>query len=573
MNEEIYASYLRSGVSIPEQQDVAAQFTARTGERNCITGQHFCDESNGDSNHCSVVQGCLTYGLLPKRLQKNFPMDTATAPRSDTRRVTVVSNANHSIRTVAVLRINGSEVDQLIAVAANKLRLKKPKLMFDACGQTVAAGFNFSNLKEDDRIYISRGEPFVGLAKVATVACGGDVWLMANAADVDKDALAQLERTAQLPGVVRAVGYPDLCPGLRFPIGASFVVRNRIYPELIGSDIGCGMSAFKILAPIPSLERAAARLRGLDCAYAQADRVLEAHSLRSHPAHDKTLGTIGGGNHFAELLAVDRIETAAAFATLGLDIDSVILLVHSGSRSLGKAVLEEALAQNASDESRGLSFEQGTPAFETYMQQHSHACDWARLNRDLIAARFCAMLFDRDELAPDIIEWTREHAAHKIIDIHHNNVENAVPVTGNANFTSDSAGVWIHRKGAAPSDRGIVPIPGSRGALTYLVQARGSQERNAYSLPHGAGRKWTRSKALSTVSEKYKKDMASLERSRFSSIVICEDRRLLAEEAPEAYKNIEDVVADISGVADVVAVLKPLLTYKFRRDERNSSKN
>ncbi|KAJ3203570.1 hypothetical protein HDU82_006503 [Entophlyctis luteolus] len=61
MNEDIYASYLRSGVSITDQQDIASQFAAATNQGNCITDQHFCAECNGDYNHCSIAQGCLMY--------------------------------------------------------------------------------------------------------------------------------------------------------------------------------------------------------------------------------------------------------------------------------------------------------------------------------------------------------------------------------------------------------------------------------------------------------------------------------------------------------------------------------
>jgi release factor H-coupled RctB family protein len=124
---------------------------------------------------------------------------------------------------------------------------------------------------------------------------------------------------------------------------------------------------------------------------------------------------------------------------------------------------------------------------------------------------------------------------------------------------------WLHRKGAAPSTAGPVIIPGSRGAFTYLVAPKDPGEKSAFSLAHGAGRKWSRSDSRARLEKRFSaKDLA---RTDLGSHVICEDKELLYEEAPQAYKNITIVIDDLvkAGLVDVLAVMKPLLTYKVRR--------
>jgi release factor H-coupled RctB family protein len=124
---------------------------------------------------------------------------------------------------------------------------------------------------------------------------------------------------------------------------------------------------------------------------------------------------------------------------------------------------------------------------------------------------------------------------------------------------------WIHRKGAASSTEGAVVIPGSRGAFSYLVVPREPTERSAFSLAHGAGRKWSRSDSRARLEKRF--SAKDLTRTGLGSHVICEDKELLYEEAPQAYKNITVVIDDLvkEGLVDVAAILKPLVTYKVRR--------
>ena len=111
-------------------------------------------------------------------------------------------------------------------------------------------------------------------------------------------------------------------------------------------------------------------------------------------------------------------------------------------------------------------------------------------------------------------------------------------------------------------------ILGSRGSLSYLVKPTGDGDTHAWSLAHGAGRKWARSETRLRMRERFGKHQLTL--TPLGGRVICEQRELLYEEAPAAYKNIEDVVQDLveDGLVSVIATFRPLLTYKTRAPRR-----
>ncbi|MCW8128791.1 MAG: RNA ligase RtcB family protein [Planctomycetota bacterium] len=355
---------------------------------------------------------------------------------------------------------------------------------------------------------------------------------------IEGNALAQLRGTAALPGMRLAVGLPDLHPGKSGPVGAAFVTEDTLYPHLIGNDVGCGMGlwASDLSARKPKFERWERRLVDLDRPW-DGDRAGWLAQFDLAPGdQDESLGTIGGGNHFAELQQVEDVEDRAAFAALGLDEDRLVLLVHSGSRGLGREVLAGHMANHgyagldaAGDDARA------------YIARHDHAVAWAQASRALIAWRFLHALGSEARVA---------------LDLPHNFV---------ARETLGGCAAWIHRKGANPSNRGALVVPGNRGSFSYLVEPAGPQEANARSVAHGAGRKWNRSDCRARLRERYGED--DLVRTELGSRVICEDRELLYEEAPQAYKKIEAVVGDLveAGLVRVVAKLRPLITYKVRR--------
>jgi release factor H-coupled RctB family protein len=297
-----------------------------------------------------------------------------------------------------------------------------------------------------------------------------------------------------------------------------------------------GLFELDIAARKLRLDQLADRLHALDQPWdGDGDSVLADAGLHATP-FDASLGSIGGGNHFCEVQAIEEILAPEAATQAGLEQGRAYVLVHSGSRGLGFSILKRVLlgGQAALDPAG----HEGT----AYMDAHDHAVQWAKLNRRIIAERAAAAV--RADLRP-------------LNDLAHNMVE----------LQGGGAGgdiVALHRKGAAASDRGLVPVPGSRGTLSYLVEPLAAMRAETLaSLAHGAGRKYDRASMHGRVRVR-KSDVARLERNPYGGIVVCGDRDLLAEEAPEAYKNIDRVIADLVefGLARVVATFRPLVTFK-----------
>jgi release factor H-coupled RctB family protein len=329
-----------------------------------------------------------------------------------------------------------------------------------------------------------------------------------------------------------AVGLPDLHPGKVSPIGAAFVVDGWVYPALVGNDIGCGIGLWRTGLSAKSIKREAwaDRLRNLDGPWdGGVQAFLDARGVEP-TGFEHSLGTIGSGNHFAEL------QVVATSTSPSISPASVYLCVHSGSRGFGEAVLREH-----TDRLGAAGLEIGSPEAERYLARHEHASRWASANRELIALRMFERLRTEGE---------------RLLDICHNQVEQ---------HTVGGCQCWIHRKGAAPSNAGLVLIPGSRGALSYVVSPTGAGELSAYSLAHGAGRKWSRSECRGRLEKRF--TAKDLLRTELGSHVVCEDKELLYEEAPQAYKNISIVIADLvdAGLVEVIATLEPVVTYKVRR--------
>jgi release factor H-coupled RctB family protein len=350
----------------------------------------------------------------------------------------------------------------------------------------------------------------------------------------DPVALDQLDATAHLEGMARIVGLPDLHAGSGIAVGAAFWAQDRIWPHLVGSDIGCGMALWETSLPVRKfrvgqIER---KLYGLDEPWdGGVEEALISAGLPAELA-GPSLGTIGGGNHFVEFQSIEEIVDPDHFATLNLDDGRVWMMVHSGSRGLGQAILQDQTALTGKSALPADSAEA-----KAYLLRHDQAVAWAVVNRKIIAKRFLDAIGLSGRCCLDI--------AHNCVCAHQ--------------------GGWLHRKGAAPADRGLVVIPGSRGDFSYLVEPVLQRAEEAlFSLAHGAGRKWSRNDAHARLSRRYK--VADLQRTKLSSHVICEDRRLIYEEAPEAYKDIAGVIAELeaAGLIRVIARLRPLLSYKTR---------
>lgn len=350
---------------------------------------------------------------------------------------------------------------------------------------------------------------------------------------IEGKALEQLQQLGSLPHVQKVVGMPDLHPGNGYPIGSAFFSTGHVYPSQIGGDIGCGMAFLQtdLAANKYGLDKLQKRLGNIDGPLDEAERSWLPDAWQGH-AYAGALGTIGLGNHFAELQSCDRIEDEAAAAAIGLKAKALFLLVHSGSRGFGGQIGRDHVAEFG-----GVGLSQDSLAAQAYVRQHDEALAYARCNRDLIGQRILQRLGT---------------TATRLLDVEHNMIEAR---------RIDGVDGWLHRKGACPADQGLVILPGSRGDYSYLVQPIPSVV-SLYSLAHGAGRKWQRSDCKGKLAQRY--DHAALLQNRFKGRVICADKALVYEEAPQAYKSIDTIIESLLGLdlIMVVARFKPLLTYK-----------
>ncbi len=359
---------------------------------------------------------------------------------------------------------------------------------------------------------------------------------------IEGKATQQLIKTSQLTDMLHVAGMPDLHPGRGYPIGAAFFTQDTLYPALVGNDIGCGMGLWQTSAKVAKVnkDKLAKRLTDvespLDSTWDEDIASLKRQKHIRVDSYDMALGTIGGGNHFAEFQAFDDVVDETTFAALGLDKSRLQLLVHSGSRGLGQSILVDHVSRYSHS-----GLQPSDSDFNDYLEKHDEAVRWAELNRELIARRF--------------LHAIRE-SGQPILDVNHNLV---VPKS------IDGQQGWLHRKGATPSDQGCVVIPGSRGDFSYLVKPCAPGESHVaslFSLAHGAGRKWQRGDCQGRLSHKYKKE--DLLHTALGSRVICGNKTLLYDEAPQAYKKCASVVGDLvdAGLVTIVAVLRPVLTFK-----------
>lgn len=357
---------------------------------------------------------------------------------------------------------------------------------------------------------------------------------------IEGAALRQLDEMARLPGTSEIVAFPDLHPGKYGATGVA-LLSERLHPLLIGNDIGCGMSLFVLDLPLRKLrlDKVAARLRTFETQeIGDPAEHLERAGLPADLFAD-ALGTIGGGNHFCELQAVESLSDAES----GLDSQLLYLLVHSGSRGLGAAVFSETVAANA-----GLmeGVDPSSEAGQIWLSAHDRAVTWASLNRRLIADRAALALRADVEL---------------IADIPHN----LVRASGHG---------FVHHKGAAAVRPGeLAPVAGSRASLSHVMRVGEGVVRSLGGISHGAGRKYDRATMHGRVG-KTRSDREQLLRNAWGGMAICDDRDLVIEEAASAYKDAGQVVADLeaAGLVEPVATMRPLVTYKKAADQDEGGK-
>jgi release factor H-coupled RctB family protein len=386
------------------------------------------------------------------------------------------------------------------------------------------------------------------LTDKASVVASDNLW-------VEDAAIQQLKVTSSLPGMVRAVGLPDLHPGRGYPVGAAFLTSDRIYPALIGGDIGCGVSLYQtdIAVNKVKIDKIDRRIGSLDQGVSAeelddllkfdprlADEVEAVgklfHEAGISTAHLSSLGTCGFGNHFIELQKTEQVFDQAAFDSAKLSKSYLQLVVHSGSRGLGQAILREHVDAYGH---QGLKIDD--LMFFEYMRKHDAALKFAELNRKVIASRVAHRIRCSVEL---------------VADVNHNLVARSV---------IDGVEGWVHRKGATPTDQGIVMLPGSRDDFSFVLQPIDvNADVSLRSIAHGAGRKWMRSDCKGKINKKIVQ--SDLLRNALGSRVICNDKALVYEEAGQAYKEVGDVMTSLEGAGLVRSIAKsrPVLTYKTR---------
>ena len=381
-------------------------------------------------------------------------------------------------------------------------------------------------------------------------------------ADVEPGALKQAENLAVHPALVHHVALmPDCHQGYGMPIGGVIAVKDAVIPSAVGVDIGCGMSAVETNVPAERLaemsfrraiqERLKSRIpvgEGVSHPAAQEWDGFESYLDHNGKVSDfantldrRNLGTLGGGNHFIE---IQRSDTGFVW-----------LMIHSGSRNLGKRV--EEFYQNKArriNELYHVKLADPDLAFLPIREQEGHdyfrdmlfALSYARENRRRMM----------QVMKETFLEFVPEAVFLREIDIHHNY----------AAFEEHfGETLCIHRKGAtsAKTDE-IGIIPGSMGTASYIVRGLGNPE-SFQSCSHGAGRRMSRISACTTLTQE--------ECDAAMEGIVCErwkpyrkygkgGKYLDLSEAPQAYKSIDDVIESERDLIEPLVRLTPLAVLK-----------
>jgi len=322
---------------------------------------------------------------------------------------------------------------------------------------------------------------------------------------------------------------PDAHAGMGCTIGTTMTITDKVVPNLVGVDIGCGMET--VLLKDKHIE-----LQQLDRAIHQ--HIPSGFAIRNKPHRfsesigldglrcakhvdlrraTRSIGTLGGGNHFIEL---GRDEGGRLH-----------LVVHSGSRNLGKQVCEwyqKAAANNLGRAGRRagrhLAYLEGV-LFDDYLNDMAIVQRYADINRKAMV----------DELASHVKFKIEEQFStiHNYIDLDN----------------------MILRKGAISAQAGervLIPMNMRDGSL--ICTGRGNEDWNC-SAPHGAGRLMSRSAAKQTITlNEFKKSMEGI----YSTTI----NKSTLDEAPFAYKPMKEIIGNIGDTAEIVAVVKPVYNFK-----------
>ncbi len=388
-----------------------------------------------------------------------------------------------------------------------------------------------------------------------------DTLMWADPADVEDAALAQLRTISRLPWVHGLRVMPDVHLGKGATVGSVVAMRDAVSPAAVGVDIGCGMTAVRTDLTSEDLPEDLRGLRhqielavpvgfhahdvapdvdrlGLGGAGAGWDRFWAGFRDLHEKVRDreskamKQMGSLGGGNHFIEVTSDDG--------------GRVWLMLHSGSRNIGKELAERHIAaakgldHNLDLPDRDLAvFLAGTAPMEAYLRDLYWAQDYAARNRAVM------MALVREVVTTYFGARGRDVAYDRAISCHHNYV---------AQERYDDVDLVVTRKGAiraGTGDYGL--IPGSMGTGSYVVRGLGN-ERSYCSASHGAGRRMSRTRARKTFTAD---DLVAQ-----TAGVECRKDVGVVDEIPAAYKDLESVIAAQTDLVSVEARLTTLLCVK-----------
>ncbi len=436
--------------------------------------------------------------------------------------------------------------------------------------------------------------------------------------DIQKDiTLEQIKNVAKLPGIINSsIAMPDAHQGYGFPIGgvAGFDVdKGVISPGGVGYDINCSVRLLKTNLKIKDIEKFKKQIieklfksvpsgvgeKGkIKLSKEELDDVLKngaqwavknGYGFESDWKHTEEngkmenanpndvgqrakargipqLGSLGAGNHFLEIQFVDEIFEDKIAKKFGLEKNQITIMIHCGSRGLGHQV--------ASDYIKLMEQEYGFPEYD---RELINAPIKSELGKKYFSAMSCAanFAFANKQM---ITHWVRKTMkeifknfnAEVVYDVCHN-----IAKFEKHFIDGKEKEILVMRKGATrsfgagrkeiPEDyRNIgqpVIIPGSMGTSSYLLIGTKKAEKISFgSTAHGAGRRESRSNALKNLKgEKIKKEL-----NEKGIEVVSGSIKNLAEEAPQVYKNVDEVieVSDKVGLTKKIARLKPLAVMK-----------
>jgi tRNA-splicing ligase RtcB len=406
---------------------------------------------------------------------------------------------------------------------------------------------------------------YIVIPPEGSMRCPVKAWVTGGV-PIEDQAIAQLRNVASLPFIFRHVAaMPDVHWGMGATVGSVIPCVGAIPPAAVGVDIGCGMMATRTTlrrGDVPSdlqplfaaLSRAVPSGRtdnggpgdrgawhDIPQSVSSAWEGLEAQYLglidsypelvgRNSRAHLTQLGTLGTGNHFLEL-SLDEHER-------------VWLVIHSGSRGIGNKIgsvfteiakgLMGQFFVNLPDPALAY-LPDDTEQFDGYMDGVEWAQTYAKENRRLMTER--ALLAVEAECGKADIE--------EQFDCHHNYV---------ARENHYGKNVLLVRKGAIRAREGDVGIiPGSMGARSFIVRGKGNPE-SFMSCSHGAGRAMSRTAARQKFTVE--------DHCRTTAGVTCLKDASVLDETPQAYKDIDLVMAAQSDLVEVVDILKQFLCLK-----------